>query len=85
MDNFIKTTVKDTGIGVPKEVIPRLFDKFYQVDASMTRQYGGTGLGLPISKHIVDAHKGKIYVESEINKGSSFIFELPIKKKIEFD
>jgi signal transduction histidine kinase len=78
VNDMVKTTIRDTGIGIPKDLLPKLFDKFFQVDSSMTRQYSGTGLGLPISKHIVDAHKGNIYVESELNKGSSFIFELPI-------
>ncbi len=81
-NNFVRATVKDTGIGVPEEQIAKIFDKFYQVDTSMTRQHGGTGLGLPIAKHIVDAHKGRIYAESEVGKGSSFIFELPIKKLV---
>lgn len=79
--DFLKVTVKDTGIGVPKDELLYLFDKFYQVDSSMTRQHSGTGLGLSISKHIIDAHKGRIYAESELGKGSSFIFELPIKKE----
>lgn len=84
-DNEIKVTIKDTGIGIKKEIVPKIFDKFFQVDSSMTREHGGTGLGLPISKHIIDAHKGKIFVESEVGKGSSFIFTLPIQKKIEED
>ena len=79
-NNFVRATIKDTGIGVPEEQLSKIFDKFYQVDTSMTRQHGGTGLGLPIAKHIVDAHKGRIYAESEVGKGSSFIFELPVKK-----
>ncbi|MFH1439848.1 MAG: GAF domain-containing protein [Candidatus Woesearchaeota archaeon] len=81
-NNCIKTTIKDTGIGIRKDVLPKLFDKFYQVDTSMTREFSGTGLGLPICKHIIDAHKGKIWVESELDKGSSFIFTLPLKKEI---
>ncbi|MBS3121416.1 GAF domain-containing protein [Candidatus Woesearchaeota archaeon] len=85
IENEIKVTIKDTGIGIKKEIVPKIFDKFFQVDSSMTREHGGTGLGLPISKHIIDAHKGKIFVESEVGKGSSFIFTLPIQKKIEED
>ncbi|MBT4824948.1 GAF domain-containing protein [Candidatus Woesearchaeota archaeon] len=78
---YLKVTVRDTGIGIPKEIIPKLFDKFYQVDSSMTREHGGTGLGLPISKHIIEIHKGEIYVESKVGKGSSFIFALPLRKE----
>jgi len=76
----VQVSVKDTGKGVSKELIPKLFDKFYQVDGSMTREYGGTGLGLVIVKHIIDAHKGKIKVKSELGKGSEFVFTLPLRK-----
>ena len=79
--NFVELRVKDNGCGIPEDAIPRLFDKFYQVDASMTRKHGGTGLGLPIVKHIIDLHKGTIEVKSIINKGSEFIIELPIENK----
>jgi len=78
--NEVEVCVKDTGKGVPKNLIPKLFDKFYQVDTSMTRKHGGTGLGLVIVKHIVDAHKGNIKVKSELGKGSEFIFTLPLRK-----
>jgi len=80
IDKEVKVSIKDNGIGIPPQIIPKLFDKFYQADTSMTREFGGTGLGLPISKHIIEAHKGKIYVESEVGEGSTFIFTLPIKK-----
>ena len=76
-DGKVTIKVRDTGVGIAKEVIPKLFDKFYQVDSSMTREYSGTGLGLVIVKHIVDLHGGKIDVKSKPGKGSSFIVELP--------
>jgi len=70
--------VKDTGIGIPVDQIPHLFQRFYQVDSSTSRRYGGTGLGLHISKTIVEAHKGKIWIESEEGKGTTVHVELPI-------
>ncbi|HJH29980.1 MAG TPA: PAS domain S-box protein [Methanosarcinaceae archaeon] len=73
----IHITVSDTGIGISNEVISNLFDKFYQVDASTTRKYGGTGIGLYISKLIVEVHKGKIWAESEEGSGTTFHVLLP--------
>ena len=72
-------TVKDNGIGISKEKEQNLFKKFYQVDSSLRRKVGGTGLGLAISKEIVEAHKGKIWVESEEGKGSAFYFSIPVE------
>lgn len=72
-------SVKDNGIGIPKEPQQNLFKKFYQVDTSLGRKAGGTGLGLAISKGIVQAHNGKIWLESEEGKGSIFYFSIPIK------
>lgn len=73
----IRFSVKDSGIGIPKEEIPKLFNEFYQVDSSNSRKYGGTGLGLVISNMLVKLMGGeRIYVESELNKGSIFYFEL---------
>ena len=69
--------VKDTGIGIPKELIPNLFQRFYQIDASIRRRYGGTGVGLYISKNIVEAHNGKIWVESEEGGGTTVHVNLP--------
>lgn len=71
--------VIDTGIGIEKKHMPHLFQKFYQVDSSATRQFGGTGLGLDICKSIVEKHCGRIWVESEVGMGSTFAFELPLK------
>lgn len=77
-NSFIEVSVKDTGQGIPVEYHDKLFDKFFQVDSSMTRQHGGTGLGLPISKHIIEQHGGSIWVKSEVGKGTEFKFTLPI-------
>jgi len=74
---FAKTTVSDTGIGIKKEDLPRIFDKFYRVKTTETRQIIGTGLGLSIVKSIVDAHLGSISVESEVGKGTTFAVLLP--------
>jgi signal transduction histidine kinase len=74
---FTKTTVSDTGIGIKKEDLPRIFDKFYRVKTTETRQIIGTGLGLSIVKSIVDAHLGSISVESEVGKGTTFAVLLP--------
>ena len=81
-DKNVEISVEDTGIGIPKDKINNLFQKFYQVDASISRRYGGTGLGLAITKKIIEAHGGKIRVESTYGKGTKFIFTLPIKTTI---
>ncbi len=69
--------VRDTGIGIPDEDIPHLFQKFYRVDNSMTRTIGGTGLGLSISKKLTETYNGRIWVESRLGKGSTFYINLP--------
>ena len=69
--------VKDTGTGITKEKIPRIFERFYRVDKARSRAKGGTGLGLAIVKHIVLSFNGKIHVESELGMGSKFIVEIP--------
>jgi two-component system, OmpR family, phosphate regulon sensor histidine kinase PhoR len=69
--------VQDFGPGIPSEHLPRLFERFYRVDKARSRESGGTGLGLAIAKHIVLAHGGSIRVESALNHGSTFYFELP--------
>lgn len=73
----IVTEVRDTGLGIPAEELPKLFRRFKQVDMSSTREAGGLGMGLAISKAIVEAHGGQIGVMSEIGKGSRFWFTLP--------
>ena len=69
--------VKDSGVGIPAEDIPHLFQKFYRVDNSATRTIGGTGLGLFICRKIVELYQGKIWVESQLGKGSTFFINLP--------
>lgn len=71
--------VKDTGVGIPAEDIPFIFDRFYRVDKSRSRAQGGTGLGLAICKHIAEAHGGEIEVESQVGLGSTFSVRLPLK------
>lgn len=71
--------VEDTGVGIPKKHIRRLFERFYRVDKARSRVQGGTGLGLAIVKHIVMAFNGIIEVESEVNKGSKFVIKIPCK------
>ncbi len=80
-NNFIKISVIDTGVGIPKDKIKNLFEKFYQVDAPISRIHGGTGLGLSITKQLIEAHGGTITVSSTEGKGSRFSFTLPIKSK----
>ncbi len=72
--------VRDTGIGIGKEHIPRLFERFYRVDKARSRELGGTGLGLAIVKHLVHAHNGAVWVESQVGKGSTFWFSVPLRQ-----
>lgn len=76
-DSWVKITVADTGIGMAEEDLPRIFERFYRVEKSRSRELGGTGLGLSIVKHIVESHGGKISVTSRIHQGSTFSFTLP--------
>jgi signal transduction histidine kinase len=75
---YVEVSISDTGIGIPSDKIHRIFEKFYQVDASATRSYGGTGLGLALVKQIMDAHETRVEVESTVGVGSTFRFRLPI-------
>ena len=74
----VRVSVRDSGIGVPPEHQKRVFDPFFQVDNSSTREYGGTGLGLSIVKRLVEAHGGVVWVDSEAGKGSIFSFTIPL-------
>lgn len=78
-NNFLACSISDTGIGIPKDKIDQIFEKFFRVDNSDTYEIEGTGLGLSIVKHIIDSHHGKITVESILGKGSVFTFYLPLK------
>ena len=75
--SVIQIQVQDTGPGIPSEDLPHLFQKFYRVDNSMTRSIGGTGLGLFISRKIIEMYNGRIWVESRVDKGSTFFINLP--------
>ncbi len=77
----VHITVSDNGIGIPLEIIPKLFTRFYQVDASTSRKYSGTGLGLYITKTIMDASGGKIWIESEVGKGTTVHLLIPAAKE----
>jgi signal transduction histidine kinase len=77
LGRFARLTITDSGIGIPPESLPKIFDRFYRVEKSRTRAAGGVGLGLSIVRAIVDGHKGKIEVASEINKGTTFTILLP--------
>jgi signal transduction histidine kinase len=77
--NEVVVAVADTGIGIPATAIEKLFTKFYRVGQSPMIESEGTGLGLYIAKSLVELHQGKIWVESEVGKGSTFYFSLPAK------
>lgn len=76
---MLEVYVRDTGVGIPPEDQPRLFERFYRVDKARSRELGGTGLGLAIVKHLVRTHGGEVRVESQLNQGSTFFFSLPME------
>ena len=75
---WVEVSAADTGEGIPPADLPHIFERFYRVDKSRSRATGGTGLGLTIAKRLVEAHGGKIEVQSELGKGSRFIFTVPV-------
>lgn len=78
--DYIEVCVEDEGIGIESKNLLHAFDKFAQIENSLSRKAGGTGLGLPIAKQLLDAHKGAIWCDSELNKGSKFYFIIPANK-----
>ena len=76
-DHTIQTCVRDNGPGIPSESVERVFERFYRVDKARSREQGGTGLGLAIVKHIIQSHRGEVWVQSDLGRGSSFFFTLP--------
>ena len=74
----VKVSIEDTGIGIPEEIVPRIFERFFRADKARSRESGGTGLGLAIVKHLIEASGGRVWCESELGKGSKFLFTLPI-------
>ena len=78
-NEYLELIVQDNGQGIPKEDLPYIFERFYRADKSRNRLTGGAGIGLTITKSLVEAHKGKITVESELNKGTTFKVSIPIK------
>jgi two-component system phosphate regulon sensor histidine kinase PhoR len=79
--NTIQVDVKDNGQGIPPDDLKRVFERFYRVEKSRSKEKGGTGLGLAIVKHILEGHKSKISVSSTVGKGSTFSFSLPLEKE----
>lgn len=77
---YIELEVRDTGIGIPQDALPRIFERFFRVDPARSREQGGTGLGLSIVKHLVERMAGEVVAESQLGKGTSIIVRLPVAK-----
>ena len=75
---YIKVSVQDDGVGIPAKDLPRIFERFFQVESHLTRRHGGMGLGLSVAKSMIEMHGGRLWVESVEGKGSNFIFTLPL-------
>lgn len=82
-ENNVLVKVSDTGIGIPKEHMPKLFSRFSQADSSASRKYEGTGIGLALARELVELHHGKIWAESEEGRGTTFFFTIPIYTRLE--
>jgi signal transduction histidine kinase len=82
--SYIKVSVTDNGIGIPARELPRIFERFYQVETHLTRRYGGMGLGLSVAKAMIELHGGRIWAESQ-GRGSKFTFLLPVNLGVDFD
>jgi len=80
---YVKVTVSDNGVGIPSRDLSKVFDRFFQVEEHLTRKHGGMGLGLAVAKSMIELHGGRIWVESEAGKGSTFTFLLPIDGVVE--
>jgi two-component system sensor histidine kinase VicK len=78
---FAEISVSDTGIGIPDQELPRIFERFFRVEKARSRNMGGTGLGLSISQEIVRAHGGQIQIESKLNQGTKVSFTLPFDQR----
>jgi two-component system phosphate regulon sensor histidine kinase PhoR len=75
---WLLISIRDTGVGIPSQDLPRIFERFYKVDRARTRHTGGTGLGLAIAKHLIEGHGGRIWATSREGHGSTFFFTLPV-------
>ena len=84
-ENMLKVMVSDEGMGIPKENVNRIFDRFYRVDRARARSMGGTGLGLAIAKEMIQAHGGEIWAQSEEGVGTTIYFTLPFNELEEGD
>ena len=83
LDDFIEVSIQDQGMGIPKDKLEKIFDRFYRVDKARARNLGGTGLGLAIAKEMVEAHEGKIWAASRDGKGTTIFFTLPYDRNQE--
>ena len=81
LDNYVEISIRDSGIGIPKEKLPKIFNRFYQVDGSHTREQEGTGIGLSLTKELIELHKGRIEVESEEGRGTTFKINITLGKE----